>query len=379
MTVGVAVCVEEFADEATATAPPASKPEPEARTTARTALRRTRASRLGSGFGLEPRSGVRCADGRGSEQQRAEDAGRQERTGELDPGSSSGGEVGWRTQPGCTTAAHASIEYATVVTLQVPGERISWVLLSYRLPREPSTPRITLWRKLKRLGVVQLLDGLVALPADARTREQLEWLADEVVEAGGEASIWIGELGSAAQERELARADGGRGRGGLPAVDRRRRTLRATSRGARAAHARPASPRAARGSARATTSRRPSEQAPSRRSRLWRRSSGGGGVRWATRRHCHVDRAACAWLIRRFIDPEAEFVFVDDPDEVPADATAVRHARRRALPPRRRLLVRGVPAPLRARRPGAVASRGSSTRPTSRTSATTRPRPPAST
>jgi hypothetical protein len=44
-------------------------------------------------------------------------------------------------------------------------------------------------------------------------------------------------------------------------------------------------------------------------------------MRWATRRHCHVDRAACAWLIRRFIDPEAEFVFVDDPDELPADAT----------------------------------------------------------
>jgi hypothetical protein len=44
-------------------------------------------------------------------------------------------------------------------------------------------------------------------------------------------------------------------------------------------------------------------------------------VRWATRSGCHIDRAACAWLIRRFIDPEAEFVFVDDPGEVPADAT----------------------------------------------------------
>jgi hypothetical protein len=44
-------------------------------------------------------------------------------------------------------------------------------------------------------------------------------------------------------------------------------------------------------------------------------------MRWATRSHCHVDRASCAWLIRRFIDPEAEFVFVDDPTEVPADAT----------------------------------------------------------
>lgn len=44
-------------------------------------------------------------------------------------------------------------------------------------------------------------------------------------------------------------------------------------------------------------------------------------MRWATRTGPHVDRTACAWLIARFIDPEAEFVFVSDPDEVPADAT----------------------------------------------------------
>jgi ChrB-like protein len=84
------------------------------------------------------------------------------------------------------------------------SRRISWVLLAYRLPREPSTPRSSLWRKLRRLGAAQVLDGLAALPLDARNREQLEWLAEEVVEAGGEATIWVGELGSAAQERELA-------------------------------------------------------------------------------------------------------------------------------------------------------------------------------
>jgi hypothetical protein len=44
-------------------------------------------------------------------------------------------------------------------------------------------------------------------------------------------------------------------------------------------------------------------------------------VRWATRPGCHVDRAASAWLLRRFVDPGAEFVFVDDPVDVPADAT----------------------------------------------------------
>ncbi len=78
------------------------------------------------------------------------------------------------------------------------------MLLAYRLPRDPSTPRSALWRKLRRLGAVQVLDGLAALPLDARNRELLEWLADEVLESGGEATIWVGELASAAQERELA-------------------------------------------------------------------------------------------------------------------------------------------------------------------------------
>ena len=45
-------------------------------------------------------------------------------------------------------------------------------------------------------------------------------------------------------------------------------------------------------------------------------------MKWATRAGCHIDRAASAWLIRRFIDPEAEFLFVKDPDEVSEDATA---------------------------------------------------------
>jgi hypothetical protein len=44
-------------------------------------------------------------------------------------------------------------------------------------------------------------------------------------------------------------------------------------------------------------------------------------VRWATRPQCHVDRTACAWLIVRFVDPEATFLFVDELIDVPADAT----------------------------------------------------------
>jgi hypothetical protein len=81
-----------------------------------------------------------------------------------------------------------------------------WVLLVYRLPREPSTPRIALWRALRRLGAVQVVDGVAGLPLDAHTREQVEWLAEAVIEAGGEASVWLGEPASTQDRRRLVAA-----------------------------------------------------------------------------------------------------------------------------------------------------------------------------
>lgn len=85
-------------------------------------------------------------------------------------------------------------------------DRLLWVFLAYRLPREPSTPRIAVWRKLKRLGVAQLLDGLVVLPLDARNREQLEWVAEEITEAGGTATLWRASSLTTRQEREVVAA-----------------------------------------------------------------------------------------------------------------------------------------------------------------------------
>ncbi|GAA1844189.1 hypothetical protein GCM10009714_28080 [Microlunatus capsulatus] len=79
------------------------------------------------------------------------------------------------------------------------------MLLSYRVPREPSTPRIAVWRRLRQLGVAQLGDGLVALPEDARTRELLEWVAGDVEAAGGEAVLWRAQALAGADERAVAR------------------------------------------------------------------------------------------------------------------------------------------------------------------------------
>ncbi len=85
-------------------------------------------------------------------------------------------------------------------------ERTRWLVLIYRLPREPSRPRVAAWRKLKTLGAVYLQDGVAALPEDAVTREQLEWLQLNVREAGGEATLWEARPDTLAEERRLVEA-----------------------------------------------------------------------------------------------------------------------------------------------------------------------------
>jgi hypothetical protein len=85
-------------------------------------------------------------------------------------------------------------------------DRPRWVLLVYRLPREPSRHRVAVWRKLRDLGALYLKDGVAALPEDAATREQLEWLQLRVREAGGEATLWEARPGTTAEEAELVEA-----------------------------------------------------------------------------------------------------------------------------------------------------------------------------
>lgn len=78
-----------------------------------------------------------------------------------------------------------------------------WLILIYRLPREPSRPRVAAWRKLKALGALYLQDGVVALPDDAVTREQLEWLQLQIREANGEARLWQAQPNTSGENKEL--------------------------------------------------------------------------------------------------------------------------------------------------------------------------------
>lgn len=69
----------------------------------------------------------------------------------------------------------------------------SWLLLVYRIPREPTAGRVFVWRKLKQLGAIALQDAVWVLPQTLRSQEQFQWLAAEITELGGEGMLWEAE------------------------------------------------------------------------------------------------------------------------------------------------------------------------------------------
>lgn len=88
--------------------------------------------------------------------------------------------------------------------VEQPREPV-WVLLVYKIPREPTSSRATVWRKLKRLGAVLLHDAVWVLPATAWTREQFQWLTVDIGELGGEAYLWEASLHMPGQAEGLVR------------------------------------------------------------------------------------------------------------------------------------------------------------------------------
>jgi hypothetical protein len=78
-----------------------------------------------------------------------------------------------------------------------------WILLCYTLPRDPSAPRVALWRKLKKLGALLLHDAIWVLPATKALHEQVRWLAAEIPEVGGQVHVWQAEVDSAEQEAAI--------------------------------------------------------------------------------------------------------------------------------------------------------------------------------
>ncbi len=218
-----------------------------------------------------------------------------------------------------------------------------WSLLLVTLPTQPNAVRLRIWRALKALGCAALRDGAYLLPASHVAA--LDALATEVRSHGGTASVLCLAPRDAAQSAEwpalFDRSDGyaawretaaalQQALPGLGETEARRRlrgmadalaTLRATDYFAGAA-AEPAAADLAglRGALDSRFSRgEPQPTAAMALPRLDREAF--QGQRWATRARPWVDRLACAWLIRKFIDRRPEFIWLADrsalPDGVP--------------------------------------------------------------
>lgn len=80
---------------------------------------------------------------------------------------------------------------------------MKWVMLVYKLPKsKTSASKVSVWRKLKKLGVYPLQDSVCLLPYSERTLENFEWLSEEIKEMGGEATLWqTSSLASQDEER----------------------------------------------------------------------------------------------------------------------------------------------------------------------------------
>lgn len=64
-----------------------------------------------------------------------------------------------------------------------------WILLIYKIPREPTAARVYVWRQLQQLAAIALQDAAWVLPKTSRTQEQFQWLAAEITERGGDALL----------------------------------------------------------------------------------------------------------------------------------------------------------------------------------------------
>lgn len=208
-------------------------------------------------------------------------------------------------------------------------ELVEWLILVTTLPARNTAARMRLWRAVKALGCATLRDGVYLLPAREETGNALRVLADEVCAAAGSAEV-LHIAANGAQDtgfRQLfdRSADYGTLIAALRAAAPDEKTLRRCNRDFAALATTDYFPGAARDQARqalATFAAQLAPDEPQAATGTIRRlaSADFSGRRWATRRHLWVDRMASAWLIRRFIDTTAQFLWLAAPADCPPDA-----------------------------------------------------------
>ncbi|MCZ8515069.1 ChrB protein [Paenibacillus filicis] len=79
----------------------------------------------------------------------------------------------------------------------------AWLLFVYKVPTKPTSNRVYVWRKLKKLGAILHHDAVWVLPSNTHTLEQFQWLAAEIKELKGEATLWESKLALSWQEEAV--------------------------------------------------------------------------------------------------------------------------------------------------------------------------------
>lgn len=199
-----------------------------------------------------------------------------------------------------------------------------WLLLLFSLPANRASERVEVWRRLQRYGTLPLGSSGHVLPSSAANQEKLEWLAGTIRSYKGQASVvqvqafddlpdarlhrLFIEVSSRHYDRllrELKKLNGlphsQRSPGQLSRLRRRFQEIVAID-----FFLNPLRARVEAGLARADE---PEAVSPKRKAKAaeYRNRV------WITRPRPGIDRVSSAWLIKRFIDPKAKFVFADDP------------------------------------------------------------------
>jgi hypothetical protein len=222
-----------------------------------------------------------------------------------------------------------------------------WLLMVHQLPSQPSNFRVRAWRQLQQLGAVSIKQAVYVLPDSTSARDEFQRISLEIRDAGGDASVFSAESVEAWSDERLVEAfrhsrertyrtlgrdlDKALRRlgtrrprtGTRPPVTQQllqqfRRRLASTERldfFAAPGRERVIARLEKLAAAMSTPDRRDDGvPTPDREGQKYR------GRMWVTRPRPGVDRMASAWLIRRFIDPDAEFAFATDRRAVPDDA-----------------------------------------------------------
>jgi hypothetical protein len=221
-------------------------------------------------------------------------------------------------------------------------ESAPWLLLIHQLPPQPAYLRVKIWRRLQAMGAVAIKGAVYALPLDDQTQEDFRWLVQEIIAGGGEAALCearfidglsdqqVRALFDAARDAdyeaiakeagaladEVAAQPEKRAEGQRQHARLRRQLTQIAGIDFFGANGRQAAEAAL-----ATLDARlapPELDGRAEESMIDEQGLRGvPGRTWVTREGVHVDRIASAWLIRRFIDPEASFKFVPSKGYVP--------------------------------------------------------------